>query len=100
MQITYNDVMAFLSILALVMGVVLLYHLIIIAFNMRRITKRADKVSEELESIVMKPLTAIDKAMDWMVGFLEGVHEAQAEQHKPKHSTRMKKSEDFEVVDL
>ncbi len=92
MPLTYNDVIAFLAILALVMGIILLYHLILISFNVRRITKRADTVSEELEAVVMKPLMAMDNAMEWMVGFLEGMKD---QKHPHKH-----KKDDFEVVDV
>lgn len=97
MQITYNDVMAFLTILALAMTIVLLYHVIIIALNMRRITKRADTVSKELEAVVMRPLSLADNAMEWAVGFLEGLKDKHSGK---KHHHKKKESDDFDVVDL
>ncbi|MBP9773778.1 MAG: hypothetical protein KBD00_04065 [Candidatus Peribacteraceae bacterium] len=93
MPITYNDVIAFLTILALAMGIILLYHLILIALNLRRVSKRVDTVSEELEAVVMKPLSVMDNAMEWIIGFFEGMKD---EKHPHKH----KKDVDFEVVDV
>lgn len=96
MSITYTDVVSFLTILALTMGIVLLYHLIAISLNVRRISKRFDRISNEIESVVMKPLTVADNAMEWLIGFLEGVKEGQ-ESKKKGHK---KAAEDFDVVDI
>lgn len=100
--ITYDQVIAFLTILALLMGVIFLYNVIILALGFRRITRRVDRVSRELESIAMKPLTAVDNAMEWIIGFLDGLkdaHDVGGKKHhgKTKHK---EKEKEFEVVDL
>ncbi len=93
--LTYDQVIAFLTILTLVMTVVLLYHFIAISLSVRRITRRADTVSRELEEVIMKPLSAADSAMDWIIGFLDGLREKKNAGKKHKS-----KAEEFEVVDL
>lgn len=96
MQITYDQVMAFLSIAALAMGIVLLYHLIAISLGLRRIVKRADAVTDEMESIIMKPLVAADTAMEWLIRFLEGLND---QQESKRHGKAKRKSDDDGIIE-
>ena len=97
MQISYDQMMAFLSIAALAMGIVLLYHLIVISLSLRRIVKRADAVSNAVVSIIMKPLVAADSAMEWFIHFLEGLNDQRSAKHA-KHAKRKHVEEEEATV--
>ncbi|MEK7218817.1 MAG: manganese efflux pump, partial [Patescibacteria group bacterium] len=63
MVVTTGDVLTFLAILVGIMLVVVLYNVLLLFVDVRRIVKRADRLTERVESIVMKPLsiaTSID----------------------------------------
>ncbi len=75
MQITYNDVITLLTILALVMVIVLLYHLIFVSAALRRIVGRWDELSKEIEALILKPIGAVEYVLDWFASVVEGMRE-------------------------
>lgn len=66
------DIMAGLYIAVAVLLLIVLYHLIFIVVSLRKVLKRADTVTQELETVILKPLSMTDKALEWVNGFLEG----------------------------
>lgn len=82
LEITYDNLLSGLLIAIAIMLIVVLYHVLFIVVDVRKIVRRASNVSGELESIILKPVGIADKAMDWVVGFLQG--QAEAKHHK-KH---------------
>ncbi len=82
MEITYDNLLSGLYIAIAVMLIVVLYHVLFIVVDVRKIVRRASKVTEELQEVILKPVGIADKAMDWVMGFIE----AQAQgKHKDKH---------------
>lgn len=82
MEITYENLLSGLYIAIAIMLIVVLYHVLFIVVDVRKIVRRASKVTEELQDVILKPVGIADRAMDWVVGFLEGAAEAK---HKDKH---------------
>lgn len=74
------DIMTGLYIAVAVLLLIVLYHLIFIVVSLRKVMKRVDTVSLELETVILKPLSMTDKALEWVTGFLEG----KAEKHSKK----------------
>lgn len=70
MQLTLPDILVIASIIAVFLLIVLLYHLIFVAVDLRKIMQRMDDITEELEDIVMKPLSIIEESMGWIMEFL------------------------------
>jgi len=66
------DIMTALYIAVAVLLLVVLYHLIFIVVSLRRVIKRADNVTREIETVILKPLSMTDQAIEWLSGFLEG----------------------------
>ena len=66
------DIMTALYIAVAVLLLVVLYHLIFIVVSLRRVMKRADNVTREIETVILKPLSMTDQAIEWLSGFLEG----------------------------
>ncbi len=54
-----------------VMLIVALYHIIFIVVDLRKTMRRVSNVSEEVETVIMKPLSVADQAMQWVKGFLD-----------------------------
>jgi hypothetical protein len=84
MEITYENLLSGLYIAVAIMLIVVLYHVLFIVVDVRKIVRRAAKVTEELQDVILKPVGLVDKAMDWAMGFLEGQahHKKHGEHHK------------------
>lgn len=54
-----------------IMLMVVLYHVIFIVVDLRKVMRRTQLVTEELQTVIMKPLSMADQAMAWVTGFLE-----------------------------
>ncbi len=52
-----------------VMLIVALYHIIFIAVDARKVAKRIERVTREVESVLMKPLGMTDSALEWVQSF-------------------------------
>jgi cell shape-determining protein MreC len=84
MAITASDVFTFLSILAVIMTVVALYHLLFILVDLRKITRRFEDVTQQVEALILKPISVADQILEWVMEQMEhrrnhskknGVHE-------------------------
>ncbi|OGJ60347.1 hypothetical protein A3A67_03800 [Candidatus Peribacteria bacterium RIFCSPLOWO2_01_FULL_51_18] len=75
MQITYSDVITLLTILSLIMVIILLYHLIFVSVSLKRIASRWDDLSKEVESLILRPIGAIEYVLDWFASAVEAVME-------------------------
>ena len=60
-----------LSVAVAVMLIVVLYHVLFIVVDLRKIVRRIEGITEELETVILKPLAMTDKAIDWVVHHLE-----------------------------
>lgn len=84
LSITYNDILTLLSILAVALLVIILYHLIFVSASLRRTADRVDQLSEDLESLIMKPIGTIDYVIDWFIALIEGMQKGGGEKKKKK----------------
>lgn len=76
-----DDILQGLFIAVAVMLIVVLYHAIFIVVDVRKVMRRFETVTEELEAVLMKPLSMTDRALDWMIGFFQ----EKADKHGKKH---------------
>ncbi len=83
MQLNLNDILTILSILAVAMLVILLYHLIFVSVSLRRIADRMDQVSKDVEAVILKPIGAIDYMLDWVLSMVDTMRVDS--EHKKKH---------------
>lgn len=75
------DILQGLYIAVAIMLIVVLYHVIFIVVDLRKVLRRIEGVSQEVESVIMKPLSMTDKALEWVNGFIE----EKAKHHKKHH---------------
>ncbi len=93
MTLTYDDILTLLLIVAAVMLVIVLYHLMFVAFNLRRISRDVRGVTDRLEEAIGKPLDALNYMIDWVTETVRDM--AKKKHHRSSHK---KKGEAKEVV--
>lgn len=76
-----DDIMMGLYIAVAVMLIVVLYHIIFIVVDARKIARRIENLTQEVETVVMKPLSMADQLLQWMVEFIQ----EKAEKHEKKN---------------
>ena len=65
------DILHGLYIAVAVMLIVVLYHIIFIVVDLRKTMRRIESITEEVETVIMKPLSMTDQAIEWVKGFIE-----------------------------
>ncbi len=69
--ISFTSVLSVLYALVAVMLIVVLYHLLFIVVDLRKVMRRLEDVTEQVELVIMKPLTVVDQAFNWVMGQVE-----------------------------
>lgn len=85
MQLSINDILTVLSVIAVGMVIILLYHLIFVSVSLRRIADRMDDLSKEVEAVILKPIGAIEYLIDWFGSAVEGMREKDERKKGHKH---------------
>ncbi|MSR67579.1 hypothetical protein EXS65_02010 [Candidatus Peribacteria bacterium] len=85
MQLSLNDILSLLSVIAVLMLIVLIYHMIFVSVSLRRIADRMDDLSKEIEGLVLKPIGAIEYLIDWFAGAVEGMRAGKEVDEKKAH---------------
>ncbi|MBI3336352.1 hypothetical protein HYZ98_02175 [Candidatus Peregrinibacteria bacterium] len=79
------DLTTVLRIIVDVFLVFVLYNILFIVVDLRKITRRIEGITEELETVILKPLSLTDKAIEWISNSLED----KGKHHKDKkHSSK------------
>lgn len=80
------DIQAGLLIAVLVGLIVILYHVLFIVVDLRKILRRVGRLTEEIEAVVQRPLAVTDKLLKWVIHFIEAASdEHHAHRRKTKH---------------
>lgn len=84
MMLTADDVLTGLLIAVAVLLLIVLYHALFIVVDMRKIMKRVEGVSEQVEEVIMKPLVMTDKILEWVLEYIEGLDKSAHKKHHEK----------------
>ncbi len=87
LPVTTAQILIFLQILAYVLLIIVLYHVIFIVVRARSVLKRADRVSSQIEQVILKPISMADSLIEWLAGFLD-------EKRPKKHTVYDSKSQE------
>ena len=71
MPLSAPDVMSFLYIVVAAMLIVVLYHVMFIVVDLRKILRRLDHLTEEVEAVIMKPIGMVDQILKWVIERIE-----------------------------
>lgn len=66
-----EDIMMGLYIAVAVMLLIVLYHILFIVVDARKIARRIENLTQEVEAVIMKPLSMADQLLQWMVEFMQ-----------------------------
>ena len=80
--LTAPDVLMFLLILLAIMGAVVLYHLLFLVTDVRRILKRVNDLVEKVEETVLKPITIMDRVLNSIIDLFDGKKKHKADFNK------------------
>lgn len=87
--LTTSDVFAYLQITVAVLLVVVLYHVLFIVVDLRKVLRRIEAVTKEVENVIMKPIGMADQVLQAIMSFLE--EQQKAADKKKKSSSKQSK---------
>lgn len=71
-----------LSVAVYVLLILVLYHVLFLVVDVRKIARRIEGITEELESVLLKPISMIDKVLQWVTEFIEEKEKAKKGKRK------------------
>ena len=63
-----------LAMIAIAMVIIVLYHIIFIVVDMRKIVRRVQETTGELQSLILKPVSVADQVMDYVLDLVKKKH--------------------------
>ena len=69
--LTSADILDYLQITVAVLLVVVLYHFLFIAVDLRKVLRRIEVITKEVENLIMKPINVADHILEGIVKYLE-----------------------------
>ena len=98
MPITMNGLLSVLYALVAVMILVVLYHLLFIVVDLRKIMKRFEDTTAQVEALILKPISILDEAFQWVMDYMSQ-NAKKKHGHKGKHKEKMdEKPFDVEAI--
>lgn len=82
-MIEAKDLLIGLEIAVAIMFLLVLYHVIFVVVDLRKILRRVEGMTQELEDVLMKPLSMIDRILQWVMDMVESAQKK--EHHAKKH---------------
>ncbi|MBT3292772.1 hypothetical protein HN512_02090 [Candidatus Peregrinibacteria bacterium] len=87
-----QDVLLGLQIVIAIVVLIVLYHVLFIVVDARKIVRRVQDITSQVEGTLLKPLSFADQGLDVVVQFLEAKYKEKDAAKKKKKSTKKKKS--------
>ena len=72
MELSTDEIIIILEVVTFVFAIIVLYHLVFVAVNLRKILGRIDAVTKQVEEVVLKPISMADAVVDHISHFVEG----------------------------
>ena len=88
--VTMEGVLSVLYALVAVMILIVLYHVLFIVVDLRKIMRRFEDTTAQVEAMILKPLSILDEAFEWMIDHMHG-------RGKKKSRTKSENGVDVEV---
>ncbi len=77
------DLLTYLQITVAVMLIVVLYHILFVAVDLRKILRRIEEITQQLEDVLMKPISMADSILQFVMDYIEDM-EKKKKSPKPK----------------
>ena len=84
--LTIQEIIVYLKLLVAVLLLIVLYHALFIAVDLRKILRRIEGITHEVENMIMKPINLADHILEGIVKYLEeqGVTEGKKKKSRSK----------------
>lgn len=80
--VTMQGLLSVLYAVVAVMIIIVLYHLLFIVVDLRKIMRRMEDTTAQVESMILKPLAIIDEAFSWVIDYVN--HSKKGKKHSKK----------------
>ncbi|PIQ75986.1 hypothetical protein COU78_03425 [Candidatus Peregrinibacteria bacterium CG10_big_fil_rev_8_21_14_0_10_49_24] len=93
MVLTANDILIGLEIAVAIMIIIVLYHALFIAVDLRKVLRRVEEITSQLEEAFLKPISLVEHVMEYAIDLFEEKHAdgSKKEKKKEKKSSSKKK---------
>ena len=71
MQITASVLLTYLHITVSVLVIIVLYHILFIVVDARKIMRRIEDITAQAEELLLKPVALTDQALSWVLSQVE-----------------------------
>lgn len=71
MTMTMDQVLVALEIAAVIFLLIILYHGLFIVVDLRKVMRRVNDVTRQVEDTVMKPISMADHILQWVMEYIE-----------------------------
>lgn len=65
-----------------IMLVVVLYHVLFIVVDLRKIVRRIEGITAEIEGMVLRPLSLLDHLLQWVTEWIESMEDRPKQRKK------------------
>jgi len=99
MLIDIGTLVAILYAVVGVMIIVVLYHVLFILVDLRKIARRFEDLTSQVEAVLLKPLSLADQGIQWVIDFVQAKakQHKKAVEHKAHHAHDKHRSEEDQV---
>lgn len=66
-----QDLLVFLYIVVAIMLVIVLYHVLFIVVDLRKIVRRVEDITAQVEAVILKPISMADQIFQWVIEKIE-----------------------------
>lgn len=80
--LTAEDVLLGLQIAIAILVIVALYHVLFIVVDLRKVLRRIDDITEQVETIILKPISMADQILSWVMDMVEQSGHKKEKKHK------------------
>lgn len=87
-MVTMDQILSGLSVAVAVMLIVLLYHALFIAVDLRKIMRRAEDITKHVEDVIMKPLNMVDLILQWLIERIDHDRRKEKKRHGSSEITK------------
>ena len=70
-MISASDLLLGMEFAIAILVLIVLYHVIFIVVDLRKVMRRVEGLTQELEDVLMKPLSMIDAILQWVLDTIE-----------------------------
>jgi cell shape-determining protein MreC len=69
--VTLTDVFQYLEITVAVLLIIVLYHILFITVGFRKILRRIETITSEIQEVIMKPMNVADHILEGIVKYMD-----------------------------